>query len=194
METYLAQNRQLLCVLHEILKDHPSGIKEYDLLVILKKKELPVFLDSNFSDTLDLFKAHFILFHLLYNLRDYLHEDEKGTVEIHFLKIVLLPWQPNDQKLPAIRDSLAEYYGDLTNMTETKKVDVEKMIDQFWKDYIEYHLKPKSFTVLGLDKQATKTEVKQRYRDLAKKHHPDHGGNADNFKRISDAAQNLLHK
>lgn len=192
MENYLTHNTQLLCVLHEILKDHPNGIREYDLLVILKKKELPVFCDSDFSDTLDLFRAHFMLFHLLYILRDYLRGEEKGTVEIHFLKIVLLPWQSTDQKLPALRDTLAEYYGDLTNMTETRKVDVETMIDQFWKDYIEYHLKPKSLAVLGLDEQATKTEIKKRYRYLAKRHHPDHGGDTAKFNRISDAAQNLL--
>ena len=185
-------NTQLLCILHDILSEHPAGIKEYDLLVILKEKRLPLFSDGEFSDTLALFRAHFMLFHLLYILRGYLHKEEKGTVEIHFLKIVLLPWQANDQRLPEVRDSLAEYYGDLTNMEEKEQVDVDAMIDKFWQDYATYQLKPEDLAVLGLDHNATKAEIKQRYRDLAKHHHPDHGGDGVEFNRINDAAQNLL--
>lgn len=133
-----------------------------------------------------------MLFHLLYSLRDYLNKEQKGTIEIHFHKIVLLPWQANDQHLPEVRDSLAEYYGDLSNMEDMDQVDVETMIDQFWQDYIAYQLKPESYSVLGLDQKATKVEIKQRYRDLAKHHHPDHGGDTTEFNRISEAAQILL--
>lgn len=41
--------------------------------------------------------------------------------------------------------------------------------------------------VLGVDFGADRPEVKQAYADLVKFHHPDVGGKADNFKRITRA-------
>lgn len=183
---------KLFVVLQDILENHPAGLKEYDLLVILKERGIPLFSDANFSDTLALFKAHFMLFHLLYSMREYLQKEQKATIEIHFLRIILLPWQSNERHLPGVRGSLAEYYGNLANMEEMAQVDVDAMIDQFWQDYIAYQAKPESYSLLGLEPNATRSEIKQRYRDLAKDHHPDRGGNSLEFKRISDAAQILL--
>jgi DnaJ domain len=41
--------------------------------------------------------------------------------------------------------------------------------------------------VLGLAPTATRDEIKRRYRELAKRHHPDMGGDADQFSRIAEA-------
>jgi DnaJ domain len=43
---------------------------------------------------------------------------------------------------------------------------------------------PTCFAVLGLGPDATIDQVKGRYRDLAKRHHPDRGGDAAEFRRI----------
>jgi DnaJ-domain-containing protein 1 len=43
---------------------------------------------------------------------------------------------------------------------------------------------PTCFAVLGLGPDAMLDEVKGRYRDLAKRHHPDRGGDAAEFNRI----------
>lgn len=40
---------------------------------------------------------------------------------------------------------------------------------------------------LGLPKTATKEEIKAKYRQLAKKHHPDAGGSAAKFNQIQEA-------
>lgn len=40
---------------------------------------------------------------------------------------------------------------------------------------------------LGLNKDATKKEIKKAYRELSKKHHPDKGGDEEEFKKISKA-------
>ena len=65
---------ELLDLLQGILFDHPEGIKEYDLLMILKEMELPVFHCSRFPGSLALFRSHFMLFHLLYDLRERLYQ------------------------------------------------------------------------------------------------------------------------
>lgn len=49
-----------------------------------------------------------------------------------------------------------------------------------------------SFAILGLSSTATKVELKSRYRQLAKKHHPDVGGDAEKFKQISAAYRRCL--
>lgn len=49
-----------------------------------------------------------------------------------------------------------------------------------------------SLRVLGLDSTATKKEVRSRYRALSKKHHPDLGGNKDDFIRINKAYKYIL--
>ena len=47
------------------------------------------------------------------------------------------------------------------------------------------------YKVLGVDKKATKAEIKKAYRNLAKKHHPDKGGDAEKFKEINAAYEVL---
>lgn len=43
------------------------------------------------------------------------------------------------------------------------------------------------YSILGLDRNANGDHIKQSYRKLALKHHPDRGGDPEQFKRISEA-------
>jgi len=43
------------------------------------------------------------------------------------------------------------------------------------------------YEILGVQPSATDAEIKQAYRKLAMKHHPDRGGDEEQFKKISDA-------
>jgi len=47
------------------------------------------------------------------------------------------------------------------------------------------------YEVLGLSKNASDDEIKKAYRRLAVKHHPDQGGNEENFKEIAEAYEVL---
>ena len=43
------------------------------------------------------------------------------------------------------------------------------------------------YETLGLDKKATKDDIKKAFRNLAQKHHPDKGGDESRFKEITEA-------
>ncbi len=43
------------------------------------------------------------------------------------------------------------------------------------------------YKILGIKKNATQEEIRKAYIELAKKYHPDHGGDEDKFKEISEA-------
>lgn len=47
------------------------------------------------------------------------------------------------------------------------------------------------YNILGLAQGASESEIKQAYRKLAMKHHPDRGGNESEFKRIKEAYEAL---
>jgi DnaJ-domain-containing protein 1 len=48
-----------------------------------------------------------------------------------------------------------------------------------------------ALAVLGLPPTATPHQIKRRYRELAKKHHPDRGGNSREMQRVIAAYQFL---
>lgn len=190
--TTTSEQDTLLGLLHDILCQHPQGLTEYDLLRMLRDRELPVFLDLDFTDPLPLFRSHFMLFHLLYRLADRLYRNELAILEIHCLKIVMRPWQQTTQRLPDQPDGLRAYYLELKNMEETKKVEIESMLDRFWLQYLRLDSRPENLAVLGLQEPASPQQIKRRYRHLALRHHPDRGGCPDRFRRISLAAETLL--
>jgi curved DNA-binding protein len=47
------------------------------------------------------------------------------------------------------------------------------------------------YSVLGVDKTSSQTEIKQAYRKLAMKHHPDRGGDASTLTTINEAYETL---
>jgi len=52
-------------------------------------------------------------------------------------------------------------------------------------------MKEDYYKILGVDKKASKAEIKKAYRNLAKKYHPDKGGDAEKFKKINAAYEVL---
>lgn len=50
---------------------------------------------------------------------------------------------------------------------------------------------PEQLAVLGLPLTADADDIKKRFRELAHQHHPDHGGNAEIFRRILEAYRKL---
>lgn len=47
------------------------------------------------------------------------------------------------------------------------------------------------YDILGIDESASESDIKTAFRKLAMKHHPDKGGDAEQFKKINEAYQVL---
>ncbi|MBI5440435.1 MAG: DnaJ domain-containing protein [Deltaproteobacteria bacterium] len=175
--------------LYEVLLDRPAGIAEYELLGVLRG-EGPL----RGLDNLELFRVHFLLFHHLHRLRVFLEREGLGTLEIHCLGIRLLPplaASANPDHLPLGPDPLAEYYLKLENLSQTTEDDVEELLQTFWRRYRVYGRKEEALAVLGLGPKATALEIRRRYRELSREHHPDAGGDPDAFCRVSEAMEVL---
>lgn len=179
--------------LYALLASRPEGVAEYELLELLRGEEIPLFVENDRHDPLEIFQRHFLLFHLLYGLRDTLREEQRGDISIHCLKIVLLPPpQEADSSLPTLHEPLRDYYLDLGQLDGLERGDVEAMLDRFWQMFSRYDCREEALAVFGLDGDADRDLVKKRYRQLVRKHHPDRGGDPERFRQVQAAAEQLL--
>ena len=175
--------------LFSILREHPEGLREYDLLEILRGDRPLRGLDS-----LEVFRVHFLLFHHLHRLRQALQTLGLGTLEIHCLRVRLAPLEspaPNREQLPRPPDPLEGYYLDLENMARTTREDVQEMLRWFWRRYRVHGRREEAMAALGLGPETSLPDARRRYRALVREHHPDRGGDAAAFRKVVEAMEVL---
>ncbi|CAM2064994.1 J domain-containing protein [Sulfidibacter corallicola] len=185
----------LLDLILVILRAHPQGLKEYDLLKRLALEDDTPF-TGRLHDELEMFRQHFLLFHLLYRLRDRLRVAGEADVHIHCLRIGLLPFSRSHEhaarRQVAPDDPLRNYYLDWRNCEAVDRDTVRRMIQAFWKRYHVTLGREEALEVFGLPRFAGPAEIKRRYRELVRRTHPDMGGDPDEFRRVMSAAGALL--
>jgi len=186
------QLMSFLDLLEELLRRHPEGLKEWDLVALLKEKELTPFAQANLGDSLVMYQIHFLLFHGLYQLKARLNR-EGFDLEVHCLKIQILNWRLAEGELAPV-DPMQDYYMDWGSYEQTGRLEVEDMLQQFWKGFERYSSKADAYDALGLDEGAGLSEIKNRYRELAQKLHPDAGGTGEGFEKITWAKDILVGK
>jgi len=175
-------------VLLGIIKGHPDGIKEYDLLKLLQAKQSEKVALGGIGH-LALFQQHFLLFHALYTLNDQLHQQQAGQLIINALNIQWLPYHEqsaNNQSL-AHSDPLREYYLDMTQLQDTTSDDVDQLLAHFWVSLSSQDDKQAALQVLSLSEPCDFTQVKKRYRELLAVHHPDKGGSVSMTQSLNEA-------
>ena len=142
-------------------------MSEYELLT----KHLGL----TWQDDLQLFRCHFALFHCLHHLKNKLEVEKSYTIELSPLSIKLASYGGSSE-VPALPSPLGDYYLSLENLDETTADDVGKLLASFWQLYARHDEREEALTVLGLPENATALEVRNRYYELMKEHHPDKGG------------------
>ncbi|MEJ2680661.1 MAG: DNA-J related domain-containing protein [Gammaproteobacteria bacterium] len=193
------------------LKAHPNGISEYQLLKLLGSSSNCSTDDQSISnafsfqhhDRLALFKAHFLLFHILHRLRLYLHKNRAYHLEITALNIQLHSWSetvPIDSDhsmFPSCTDPLADYYLDIRHLENTTAASVQRLIDEFHMNIAKNRSntsinRTQALATLDLKDPIDASTIKKQYRKLAMLHHPDRGGSTEKLQAINKAFSMLL--
>ncbi len=176
-------------VLHH-LEAHPQGLSEHRLMRCLAADGLAPYEGLDFHDPLALFQAHFLLFHLLYRLRDRLHAQRRASLHIHALDIRLGPYSPGMAGLAA-DDPLRRYYLDREELARVDREAVEALLHRFWRGLDRGEARRRALAELELEDPVGLEEIRARYRQLAARHHPDRGGDLERMQRLN-AAWRLL--
>ncbi len=183
---------RLLEALTEILNRHPEGVSEFDLMQQLDRDYPEVYPKPDLRDPILLFQHHFVLMHALYRLQDEWWEADQGVLDISALHIVKRPLVDRGTQQLSVDRSLKDYYLGWENLNRESAESVQSLLDGFWKRLLGDVQAPEALATLGLDETADLPEIKTRYRQLAGEHHPDKGGDPDQFRQIREAYETLM--
>lgn len=184
----------------EILQDIIKGLdsffeqqgeaKEIELIQYLKSLGQEPFTQFNLSHSKDLFRAHFLIKHALYHLQNSYFQARKFVLHIDLVNIKRQVFLDGRSEL-AVHDPVKAYYMDISHYFETEEEEVNELLNGFWQKFLARDDLSAALQVLELPEDANRNDVKVQYRKLAQCHHPDKGGCAERFKKIS-AAKRLL--
>ena len=181
--------QQLQVQLQETLLAFPTGIREFDLIRHLCNRGDNLLQEDPFRDELSLFQTHFLLFHVLYRLQQTLTATKTSRVEISSLHIQLSPYVEPTAMTLETHDPLQEYYLNLDNLKTTSEQDVQDLLESFWKKFAGLERRQAALVILELEDPVSTDDIRQQYRRLAMKHHPDRGGDKIAFQEIAMAGK-----
>ncbi len=175
-----------------LLNENPAGLSEHELLKRLRERN-SLFVSFNAREPLSLFRGHYLLFHMLYRLRDRLGHERRGRLRIDPLRIVLEPAgseddPPSDAASLALSEAdLSGRYGDLNRWATITATEVVDLLRQFHAARRTNSRRRAALAELGLQDPVDEATIKQRYRRLAMRHHPDRGGDGVRLREINAA-------
>lgn len=183
---------------HEIknfIDSQSQGFNEFELMKHLEThNECIKSVDG--TDELSLFKKHFLIMNALYKLQDCYWEEDGTQLNISATRIFLKKCTGGDTSVHPSTDNsnakLKEYYLEWSNLIEMSQQSVEQLLDEFWIKYYAIDKRSDALKLLGLSAQASHKEIKTKFKNLAARHHPDKGGDADTFIQIRNAYEILI--
>jgi DnaJ-domain-containing protein 1 len=173
----------------DILESSSQGLSEYALINALKTAGHPAFQASLSGDKLTLFRVHFLLFHVLYTLRERLWLNRHSLLEIGPLRITLHRYneQASEKRHLARRDPLHDYYMNADHLDNTSAQEVEKLMSGFWSQQVSDPRRRHALEVLGLQDPVDADTIRRHYRRLVMRHHPDRGGQTRQLQSVNAA-------
>ena len=158
---------------------------------LLREQGAPLLGDLDFTDTLHLFRGHFLLFHVLYRLADQLGREGGWRLDISPLTIQLVAAHGCGAMLPMQRDGLRDYYLDMGQLETTTSADVRAMLAGAWTRLHAVSEVGKALEVLGLREPADAATIRRSYRRMAMRAHPDRGGSTQCLQALNAALATL---
>ncbi len=183
----------LVEAVHAMLRAEPHTT-EHALIRRLDEAGHAEFDRRRLADPLGLFRVHFLLFHCLHRLRERLAASGEASLEIHCLRIRLGPPPPGRHTLPDAHDPLRDFYLDLAHLRSTDAEAVRALLEGFWREAARREARAEALAVLGLEDPVDDAAIRRRYRQLARQHHPDRGGDGARLREINAAMDRLLRR
>lgn len=176
-----------------LLRQHPEGCKEYDLIKAVEADGGFPALAEDYQ--LALFQKHFLVKNALYQLQLELWQEQQLYLSISPLLIRLeTPVQGRGHaNLPGdgAEASVRSYYLDWTEYETATVESVDALLDSFWQRYASHDHCDKALAVLELSADASMDDIRTQYRRLARQHHPDRGGDSEQFIILRQAYETL---
>lgn len=188
----------------DIKVSSPVLIREHDLMVFVFK-HLPIVFAEDVL--LALFQKHYLLrnsFFMLQELDDlrYRLRPTAFGVELHasFETVEVVSGEPSGlgcatSKAIDSSDSSAElrrFYTDFKHYREANAENVAELMASFWRRFESQDDIDEALKVFELPETTVDWQIIQtRYRALAHQHHPDRGGDADQFVAVTSAYEVL---
>jgi len=159
---------------------------EHALIRSLKDQGIAPFPELDLGHSKTLFCAHFLVKHVLYRLQDDYLSAQRYVLDITSIQICRHPYS-RGKAATVKHDSVKAYYLDLKHYFETSEEEVNTMLNDFWKRFVSQDERIEAFATLGLPVDSDYSAIKREYRTLAQQFHPDKGGCAVKFDRITKA-------
>lgn len=185
------QVQHLLVAVEHELRRSSFGIDELSLIKKLQKPPWKLIGELEFHDTKKLYPVHFLLFHVLYRLRDTLAEAGENLT-ISPMRISIERQDTiGGNGMPGTVDSLRSFYLDLSQY-ELPEDSINQMMDNFWAGYQGMGPgRPEALQaakVLGFDSVPDSfLTVKQAFRRAVMQAHPDRGGETEAIQSLNEA-------
>lgn len=180
----------LVAVEHEV-RAAPGGLNELSLIKALQQPPWNLLGEVVFSEPEKLYPVHFLLFHVLYRLRDQLAETGE-SLHISPLGIRLTRQTVvSGGGAPGAPDTLREFYLDLSQYRLPEEA-IAQMMDDFWSGAAvrrpaQSEARAAAET-LGFDSVPPDfPTVKQRFRRAVMRAHPDRGGSTETIQTLNQA-------
>ncbi|PSF04982.1 molecular chaperone DnaJ [Marinobacter fuscus] len=188
---WLAQHVQHLQVAieHELRLAGPVGISELELIRVLQGERWQLIGPVDFHQPSRLYPVHFLVFHALYRLQDQMAREGEG-LDISPLRLAIRTLRSeNEALLPDSADPLKDFYLDLTQYFMAN-ADIEDMLNSFWAGTGARKPAPESVEsaarVFGFEALPEQfITVKQRFRRLVMRAHPDRGGCTNDIQQLN---------
>lgn len=192
-DLWLTQHVQhlLVAVEHELRVAGPAGLSELDLIKSLQRDPWALIGTVNYHALDQLYPVHFLLFHVLYTLRDQLALTGEALV-ISPLRLALQNQQTiAGSGLPDEEDKLRAFYLDLSqyHMSDTS---IQSMMNDFWtgqtRSRPDLPAVSEAASALGFSTLPVQfAPIKQRFRKLVMQVHPDRGGDTEAIQKLNEA-------
>ena len=170
----------------------------------------------------ELYRLHFALFHMLYNMQNE-YASEGKYLHVHFMRTGVFEYPPDgccaffDEvsmsfcEEPSVKNSshcsvhshqlgdsmleslsLKYFYLDGSNYDRLDSVSAESLLSGAWEILSGDFSINDAYLTLGLHGHENSASVKIRFRELCKKYHPDQGGSKDRFMDVNRAYRMIM--